>query len=119
MKVDSRTNVNETAPAASRAESDPERECADEELETPSKGQEALQEEVENLRVSLENTSRKHEEELSALKQELQEAQDGKEHAENQYRNLLVQVNTIKSKLGERLKADAVSHVLKSQCFRS
>lgn len=50
----------------------------------------------------------KHEEELGNLQGELDEANEGKEHFETQYRNLLGRVNTIKSSLGDRLKADAV-----------
>jgi hypothetical protein len=38
----------------------------------------------------------------------LDEANEGKEHFETQYKNLLGRVNTIKTSLGDRLKADAV-----------
>jgi chromosome segregation ATPase len=37
----------------------------------------------------------------------LDEANEGKEHFETQYKNLLGRVNTIKTSLGDRLKADA------------
>lgn len=50
----------------------------------------------------------KHEEEVQALKEELEEANEGKEHFETQYNNLLGRVNTIKTSLGNRMKADAV-----------
>ena len=60
------------------------------------------------MRKSLESIQGKHEEEISNLQGELEEANDGKEHFETQYRNLLGRVNTIKSSLGDRLKADAV-----------
>jgi hypothetical protein len=42
------------------------------------------------------------------LREELDEANEGKEHFETQYKNLLGRVNTIKTSLGDRLKADAV-----------
>jgi chromosome segregation ATPase len=45
--------------------------------------------------------------ELDQLRSKLQETQSGKENAESAYRTLLGKVNTIKSQLGERLKADA------------
>lgn len=60
------------------------------------------------MRKSLESIQGKHEEEISTLQGELEEANEGKEHFETQYRNLLGRVNTIKSSLGDRLKADAV-----------
>lgn len=50
-------------------------------------------------------------EKLESLKAQLQEAESAKENAETQYRSLLGKVNTIRSQLGERLKADAVRHV--------
>jgi len=66
-----------------------------------------LREEVTKLRQSLEDLQSKHSEEVSGVKEELGQSQQGKEHAETQYRNLLGKVNTIRSQLGERLKADA------------
>jgi chromosome segregation ATPase len=47
-----------------------------------------------------------HAEELSTIKEELEESERAKEQAETQYQHLLGRVNTIKSSLGERLKAD-------------
>ena len=55
-----------------------------------------------------EETQRKHEEEMRSLREELDEANEGKEHFETQYKNLLGRVNTIKTSLGDRLKADSV-----------
>lgn len=55
-----------------------------------------------------EKTSCDHEEEIRGLKEELEEANEGKDHFETQYKNLLGRVNTIKTSLGDRLKADAV-----------
>lgn len=67
----------------------------------------SLKAEVTQLRESLENLQKKHSEELSGVKEELQQTQESKEHAETQYKNLLGKVNTIRTQLGERLKADA------------
>lgn len=55
-----------------------------------------------------EGAQSKHEEEIQALREELEEANEGKEHFETQYNNLLGRVNTIKTSLGNRMKADAV-----------
>lgn len=77
-------------------------------LEALAKERDSLRQEVTELRKSLESIQGKHEEEISNLQGELDEANEGKEHFETQYRNLLGRVNTIKSSLGDRLKADAV-----------
>lgn len=66
-----------------------------------------LRDEVSKLRQSLESLQQQHSEELSGVKEDLEQTNQGKEHAETQYRNLLGKVNTIRSQLGERLKADA------------
>ena len=68
----------------------------------------ALQDEVTQLRRSLEKIQGRHDDELSSLRERLEDTQGEREHAEAQYRSLLGKVNTIKSQLGERLKADAV-----------
>jgi len=68
----------------------------------------ALRAEVTQLRRSLEELQSKHESDLEAVQNELQETQGEKEQAEEQYQTLLGKVNTIRSQLGERLKADAV-----------
>ncbi|PBP21694.1 hypothetical protein BUE80_DR007614 [Diplocarpon rosae] len=47
-----------------------------------------------------------HEEEMSTMRAELLETESAKDHAETQYQSLLGRINTIKSSLGERLKAD-------------
>ncbi|KAM3072460.1 hypothetical protein ACMFMG_009261 [Clarireedia jacksonii] len=47
-----------------------------------------------------------HKEEISSVRTELEESESAKEHWESQYHALLGRVNTIKSSLGERLKAD-------------
>lgn len=68
----------------------------------------ALRDEVTQLRESLEKIQAKHDEDMTMIRSELEERNGEKEHAETQYRNLLGKVNTIRSQLGERLKADAV-----------
>jgi predicted nucleic acid-binding Zn-ribbon protein len=68
----------------------------------------ALRAEVAQLRRSLEEVQERHEEELTGIREQLVATKSEKEHAEAQYHNLLGKVNTIKSQLGERLKADAV-----------
>lgn len=92
-------------------------------MEAIAKERDALRQEVTQLRKSLEGIQSKrqagdvdnvaelhssHEEEIKALKEELDEANEGKDHFETQYKNLLGRVNTIKTSLGDRLKADAV-----------
>lgn len=71
----------------------------------------ALRDEVAELRRSLEEIQEKHYEDMETIRSQLEERTGEKEHAETQYRNLLGKVNTIRSQLGERLKADAVSLV--------
>jgi predicted transcriptional regulator len=56
----------------------------------------------------LESIQVKHDEEISNLQSELEESNESKEHFEIQYKSLLGRVNTIKTSLGDRLKADAV-----------
>ncbi|KAL8763789.1 MAG: hypothetical protein Q9184_000491 [Pyrenodesmia sp. 2 TL-2023] len=67
----------------------------------------ALKDHVAELRRTLEGIQRKHEEDIGTVRDQLEERTGEKEHAETQYRNLLGKVNTIRSQLGERLKADA------------
>lgn len=75
--------------------------------------QEKHQKEVEELQgqargaQSEQQGSGADKEELEQLRKQLQQTQLGKENAESAYRTLLGKVNTIKSQLGERLKADA------------
>ena len=79
----------------------------------------ALREEVAQVRRSLEEIQEKHEEELGSVRDQLADTQGEKEQAETQYRNLLGKVNTIRSQLGERLKADAVGVHLPPRLRRS
>ena len=67
--------------------------------------------EVSEIRKSLELIQEKHEAETGSLREELLQSQNEKNAAESSYKNLLGKVNQIKSQLGERLKADAVSKV--------
>lgn len=60
------------------------------------------------LRKSLESIKVKHEEEISNLQSEVEEANESKEHYETQYKNLFAKINTLRSSLGDRVKADAV-----------
>ncbi|KAF1942375.1 hypothetical protein EJ02DRAFT_402778 [Clathrospora elynae] len=88
-------------------------------LDAIAKERDALRQEVTELRKGLEGiksthdlgvadeSESKHEEEIRSLREELDEANEGKEHFEAQYKNLLGRVNTIKTSLGDRLKADA------------
>jgi archaellum component FlaC len=46
--------------------------------------------------------------EIQGLREELEEMTEAKDHFETQYKNLLGRVNTIKTSLGDRLKADTV-----------
>ncbi|KAK5190789.1 hypothetical protein LTR92_009442 [Exophiala xenobiotica] len=71
------------------------------------KDRDALRLEVTELRKSLEELQSKHTVELETAQNELAEAQTEKENAEEQYQSLLGKVNTIRSQLGDRLKADA------------
>ncbi|EME44632.1 hypothetical protein DOTSEDRAFT_172926 [Dothistroma septosporum NZE10] len=76
-------------------------------LDAMQQERDSLRAEVTQLRQSLESLQEKHGRELLGVKDELQQTQNGKEHAETQYKNLLGKVNTIRSQLGERLKSDA------------
>lgn len=89
------------SPSASSSSDTTER------LEALSKERDTLRQEVAELRKSLESIQEKHEDEISNLQTELEETGESKDHFETQYKNLLGRVNTIKTSLGDRLKADA------------
>ncbi|KAF2227295.1 hypothetical protein BDZ85DRAFT_292464 [Elsinoe ampelina] len=76
-------------------------------LDAAEKERDTLRAEVVQLRKSLEGIQSKHEEELSSIREEKEEAEAGKEKANTQYQTLLGRVNTIRTQLGDRLKADA------------
>lgn len=67
-----------------------------------------LKQRLDEIRESLDSAKKQHEEELAKVNAQLEVTQSGKEQAETQYKNLLGKVNTIRTQLGERLKADAV-----------
>ena len=94
-----------TAPSNSKSEIEVETRAR---LDALASERAALQVEVAQLRRSLEEIQERHEEEVTGVRENLAAARAEKEHAETQYHNLLGKVNTIKSQLGERLKADAV-----------
>jgi len=100
---------NEVEPAEIAESRDTDHSDTTARLEAMAKDRDALTAEVAELRRSLESIQGKHDEELSGLKAEAEEAQTARDSAEEQYRTLLGKVNTIRSQLGERLKADAVS----------
>lgn len=76
-------------------------------LDAMQQERDSLRAEVTQLRESLERLQARHDEDSSGVQQELEKSREEKEEAETQYRNLLGKVNTIRSQLGERLKADA------------
>lgn len=69
----------------------------------------ALREEIAQVRRTLIATQKEHEQEVDSMREQLAASRSEKEQAEAQYRGLLGKVSTIRSQLGERLKADAVS----------
>ena len=77
-------------------------------LEALARDRATLKDELVQLKKFLDDIREKHEQEMSSVRRQLEDTRSEKEHAETQYRNLLGKVNTIKSQLGERLKADAV-----------
>ncbi|KAH0543630.1 hypothetical protein FGG08_002068 [Glutinoglossum americanum] len=77
------------------------------ELEALQMERDSLGTEVEHLRKSLKEVQAKHGEELAAVNEQLKGAREDKENADSRYRDLLGRVSTIKSQLGERLRADA------------
>ena len=83
-------------------------DVSDTRLDALAREKQSLREEVAELRKSIDEIQGRHEEELSDVRGQLEETQKGKEQAESQYRTLLGKVNTIRTQLGERLKADAV-----------
>ncbi|KAK4901820.1 hypothetical protein LTR27_001592 [Elasticomyces elasticus] len=76
-------------------------------LDAMQEERDSLRNEVTKLRQSLESLTAQRGNELSSVKDELEQSHQAKEHAESQYRSLLGKVNTIRSQLGERLKQDA------------
>ena len=77
-------------------------------LDALVKERETLRDEVAGLRKSLEEIQVKHTSELGNTRKELEDTEGERDRAETKYRDLLGKLNTIKSQLGERLKALAV-----------
>ena len=82
-------------------------------LEAYNEERESLREEVAQVRKSLQDLQVRHEAEISDLREQLAGTNEGKRTAETQYQNLLGRVNTIRTQLGDRLKADAVGRTAK------
>lgn len=67
---------------------------------------EALRVEVEQLRKQLESFQENHNNEVAQLSSDLEDSNAAKEHAEEQYQNLLGRVEKIKETLSDRLRRD-------------
>ncbi|KAF3492064.1 uncharacterized protein GIQ15_01581 [Arthroderma uncinatum] len=112
----SSSNENHPSPQNSHASStkneagDP---GADDRFDVLVRDRDSLREEVIEMRRSLEEIQNKHDEEMETIQEKLRVAESQKEQAESQFHSLLGRVNTIKSQLGERLKADAEELVQK------
>lgn len=120
------SNASDTTDSSSRFEAmSQEREALRAEVEKLRKSLEEIQERHTEERATtqsrhLEEVSSiegkfaeevlsiksQHAEELSTLKTELEESELAKDQAETQYQNLLGRINTIKTSLGDRMKAD-------------
>lgn len=99
----------------------PEQDSTDapRELEVLQMERNSLGAEVEQLRESLKAIRAKHQEEVTEVNEKLKEAIGEKENADSKYRDLLGRVSTIKSQLGERLRADAVGEVISISSWKS
>jgi NTP pyrophosphatase (non-canonical NTP hydrolase) len=99
----------------------PEQDSTDapRELEVLQMERNSLGAEVEQLRGSLKAIRAKHQEEVTEVNEKLKEAIGEKENADSKYRDLLGRVSTIKSQLGERLRADAVGEVISISSWKS
>lgn len=93
-------------PQSTKTEAD--HAVTEERLGMIAQERENLRQEVIQLRQSLEELRDRHRSEAKIAQDQIREIKHEKEQAESQYRNLLGKVNTIRSQLGERLKADAV-----------
>lgn len=77
----------------------------------------SLRAEVTDMRKSLEEIQSKHQTEMEALQQKVDDAENRKDEAETQFQQLLERVNIIKSQLGERLKEDEVRYNVRAFLF--
>ncbi|KAF2809494.1 uncharacterized protein BDZ99DRAFT_366441, partial [Mytilinidion resinicola] len=105
------SNAVANALARSRQQSSTSPPTADTEarLEALAQERDSLRAEVTELRRGLESIQEKHEEEIGGLKEQLDESNEGRENAEEQYRNLLGKINGIKRSLEGRLQSDKES----------
>ncbi|KAF2490764.1 hypothetical protein BU16DRAFT_574823 [Lophium mytilinum] len=105
------SNAVAAAMARSRQQSSSSPPTADTEsrLEALAQERDSLRAEVAELRRGLESIQEKHEEEIGGLKEQLDESNEGRENAEEQYRNLLGKINGIKRSLEGRLQSDKES----------
>jgi chromosome segregation ATPase len=101
------TPASSNKPTENETESTTNNSDATTRLDAMQQERDNLRAEVTKLRESLERLQASHNDEVSGVREELEKSQEEKEEAETQYRNLLSKVNTIRSQLGERLKADA------------
>ncbi|KAA8574319.1 hypothetical protein MFRU_015g01860 [Monilinia fructicola] len=78
------------------------------EEDSTAKGQysETLSSVEEKYKEEITALKNQHAEEISTVRAELEETESSRENWESQYHTLLTRVNTIKTTLGERLKAD-------------
>ena len=83
-----------------------------ERLEALTREREALLDEVSQLRKSLEDFQKKHEADVGGMQEELTRTRSERDEKGTQYQNLLGKVSTIRTQLGDRLKADAVCWLL-------
>jgi uncharacterized protein (DUF3084 family) len=102
--------VRSRAGTASKAEAMASGNDGDSEARLKSLAEERtdLRDQVESMRKEMEELQSQHAEALAAKQRELEQTQGEKEQADSNYQTLLGRVNTIRSQLGERLKADAV-----------
>lgn len=104
----SHSNENQPASDSNPMKNEAGDRGTDDRFDVLVRDRDSLREEVIEMRRSLEEIQNKHDEEMETLQEKLRVSESQKEQAESQFHSLLGRVNTIKSQLGERLKADAV-----------
>ncbi len=107
---DAADSVQRVYSPQSSPEPDPETKANDAgaRFEVLAQERMALKDQVAELRRELEGIQQKYDGDMDTVRHQLDEITGEKEQAQTQYRNLLGKVNTIRTQLGERLKADAV-----------
>ena len=98
-----------TEPAKDATSGEHSNGAPDARLDALTKEREDLLNEVSEVRRTLEEFQKRHNAEISQLQEQLSQTETERDEKGGQYQSLLGKVNTIKSQLGERLKADAVS----------